>query len=488
MVRRRPQPVPGALRSALSLNPSAPRRSIFTAQAGDTQSRGDRLSPRALACILTALAAASFGCGRSAEPGGVVEVVFWHAMGGPLGDVLEDTLIAEFNATHPGIRVIPVSMGNYRALSQKIMAAAMAGEPPALAQAYETWTAQLIRGGAIVPLDSMMDLSPAFRDSIWPDMFDVFRRDNTFGGRIYSLPFNKSVPLVYYNADLFDSLGLSPAETWEEQRELLGRLCLDSNGDGDLLDEGDRWGAGITVSVWTFECLLAQAGGSLLSEDGTETAFDSPMGIEALSYLESLLHEDRSVFLASGFEHQRAFSERRTGLVEGSVTSLAYLLEDMERRAESGLPTFRIGVAPLPAGREHAVFIAGTNVVVFRSDDPRRVAAAWEFATWFLEPRQQARWFAGSGYLPAVRSALREPEALEKIERHPGLERVIGQLEYARFEPQTTAWYDGREFLSEAVEIVLYGRMSPEEALERAARLTDEEMRLDARSDRMEVE
>lgn len=438
--------------------------------------------------MLLLLLLAACGGRSGTQPGGVVEVVFWHAMGGPLGDVLEDTLIAEFNATHPDIRVVPVSMGNYRALSQKIMAGVMAGEPPALAQAYETWTAQLIRGGAIVPLDSLLALDPAFRDSVWPDIYEVFRRDNTFEGRLYSLPFNKSVPLVYYNADLFDSLGLSPAETWEEHRELLRRLCLDANGDGDLLDESDRWGAGVTVSVWTFECLLAQAGGSLLSEDGTETAFDSPMGIEALEYLESLVHEDGSVFLATGFEHQRAFSERRAGLVEGSVTSLAYLLQDMQRKAESGLPTFRIGVAPLPAGRERAVFIAGTNVVIFRSDDPRRVAAAWEFATWFLEPRQQARWFAGSGYLPAVRAALQEPEALDKIGRHPGLERVIGQLEYARFEPQTTAWYDGREFLSEAIEIVLYGRMSPEEALERAARLTDDEMRLDAGADRWEVE
>jgi hypothetical protein len=86
---------------------------------------------------------------------GQVEVVFWHAMGGPLGDMLEDTLIAEFNIQHPHIRVVPVNMGNYRALSQKIMASVMAGSPPGVAQAYETWTAQLIRGGVIVPLDSL---------------------------------------------------------------------------------------------------------------------------------------------------------------------------------------------------------------------------------------------------------------------------------------------------------------------------------------------
>ena len=85
-------------------------------------------------------------------------MIFWHAMGGPLGEYLEDTLVTEFNATHPGIEVIPVSMGNYRALCQKILASVMAGDTPVVAQAYETWTSQLIRGEALVPLDSLMAL------------------------------------------------------------------------------------------------------------------------------------------------------------------------------------------------------------------------------------------------------------------------------------------------------------------------------------------
>lgn len=418
-------------------------------------------------------AALVLACAGNDRHEDVVRVVFWHAMGGPLGDVLEDTLIAEFNATHPGIEVVPVSMGSYRALSQKIMASVLAGEPPALAQAYETWTAQLIGGEAIVPLDSMMALDTAFSSRVWPDVYEVFRNDNTFDGRIYSLPFNKSVPLIYYNAERFDSLGVSPATTWEGQRELLRRLSLDANGDGDYLDEGDRWGTAFTVSVWTFECLLAQAGGDLLSDDGSSVAFDSPYGIEALDFQRALVVEDGTAFLSTGFDHQRSFIEGRTGLLEASVTSLAFLEKDMARRRESGSSTFRMGVAPLPAGRREAVYIAGTNVVIFRSPDPEQVEAAWEFATWFLEPRQQARWFEGSGYLPAVRSALDEPEAVARIREYPGLAGVIEQLDHARYEPQTIAWYDGREFLSEAIEIALYGRMTASEALSRAADLSD---------------
>jgi len=69
---------------------------------------------------------------------------------------------------------------------------------------------------------------------------------------------------------------------------------------------------------------------------------------------------------------------------------------------------------------------------------------------------------------------------LRKFSEYPGLLSVVQHVETALHEPQATAWYDGREFLSEALEIVLYGRMSAEEALERAAALADAEIRLEA--------
>jgi len=129
-------------------------------------------------------------------------------------------------------------MGNYRALCQKILASVMAGDTPVVAQAYETWTSQLIRGDALVPLDSLMELDPAEITERWNnDFFAVFQRNNTFDGRIYSFPFNKSVQAIYYNTELMNSLELQPPETWEDYRRVLAALTLDGNNDGDLLDD-----------------------------------------------------------------------------------------------------------------------------------------------------------------------------------------------------------------------------------------------------------
>ena len=406
----------------------------------------------------------------------MVEVLFWHAMGGPLGEYLEDSLIVEFNETHPYIEVIPVSMGNYRALCQKILASVMAGDTPVVAQAYETWTSQLVRGNALVPLDSLMFLdSPEITERWNDDFFPVFQRNNTYDGRIFSFPFNKSVQAIYYNVELMDSLGLEPARTHEEYRQLLLALTWDGNADGDLLDDEDRWGTAFSPSVGMFENLLLQRGGSLMSEDGRTTAFSSEAGIEALQSIIDLIHTDGTARISSGYSHQNDFAEGTVGLVQGSTVSLAFMQSNWERRESNGDPTFTIGLAALPWESEKAVIIAGTNVILFRKNAPA-VEAGWEFIKWFTEPRQQARWSAATGYVPATRSSFERPEILARFQEYPGLEDVMRQVEYAQFEPQETFWYDGRLFLSEAVEIAVYGRMSAEEALNRAAELADAEL------------
>ena len=397
-------------------------------------------------------------------------------MGGPLGEYLEDTLITEFNATHPEIEIIPVSMGNYRALCQKILASVMAGDTPVVAQAYETWTSQLIRGNALVPLDSLMELDSEEITERWDnDFFPVFQRNNTYDGRIYSFPFNKSVQALYYNVEMMDSLGLQPPETWEDYRMVLMALTIDGNNDGDLSDDCDRWGTAFTPSVGMFENLLLQRGGTLLNSDSTRTAFASAEGRDALQLLIDLIYTDGSARISSGYTHQNDFADGTVGIVQGSTVSLAFMEQNMERMEENGESVFTIGIAPLPHDREQAVIIAGTNVILFKSDSAE-VEAAWEFIKWFTEPHQQARWSAASGYIPATSSSLDYPEIQERLQKYPGLMDVMLQVEYAQFEPQRTFWYDGRLFLSEAVEIALYGRMSAEDALGRAARLADAEL------------
>ncbi|MDD2717516.1 MAG: extracellular solute-binding protein, partial [Candidatus Wallbacteria bacterium] len=192
-----------------------------------------------LTMLMLILAIIIAGCGGPPEAvkKGPVEIIFWHGMGGPLGDALKE-MINQFNRANPEIVVKEVHMGQYDTLQQKIIASLVAGTSPDLAQCYEALTMKLISAGKIIPLNQFIDQQLDFRKE---DIFPSFLANNTYDGVIYSMPFNKSTPVMYYNKDLFRKYGLDPEKppaTWDELFEASKKLTVDTNGDG----KPDQWG------------------------------------------------------------------------------------------------------------------------------------------------------------------------------------------------------------------------------------------------------
>jgi multiple sugar transport system substrate-binding protein len=414
--------------------------------------------------VFVTLVVVTAGCGRKEEAGseGVTVVSFWHAMGGPLGDTL-DELVAEFNASRPDIEIESVSMGRYQALSQKIMAAVAAGDPPALAQAYEAWTGELIENGSAEPLNAYIDgpsgLSATELEDFVPGMLD----NNSWDGIVYSFPFNKSVRALYWNRDLFSAEGIDRAPAnWDEYMGYAKRLTKDVNGDGEI----DQWGTAGQISAWMFENLLIQNGGRILTDDGTRAAFAGPEGVEAAEFMVRLLTEYGKV--TSGYEYQNDFQAGKIGMIEGSTVSLSFM---------EGKYTFDMAVAPLPERKEKGCFVAGTNVVIFAEATPEEKQAAWEFIKWFVSPEITARWAATTGYAPVRMSAMDSATMARRFEEVDGLREVYSQLAFASYEPRSGAWYAGRKHLEEiGVESAIRQHSRPAEALKAAARAVDMEL------------
>lgn len=415
-----------------------------------------------LSCVAALIVA---GCGGGDETGadGVVTLEFWHAMGGPLGDAL-DELIAEFNETHPDIEIRSISMGRYQALSQKIMAAVAAGQPPVLAQAYEAWTEVLIENGSAEPLDGYIAGENGLSDEELADFVPGMLDNNRWNGIVYSFPFNKSVRALYWNRDVFEREGLDRAPAnWDEYLAYARATTKDLDGDG----ETDQWGTAGQISAWMFENLLIQNGGRILNEAGTQAAFDGPEGREALEFMVRLLTEYGKV--TSGYEYQNDFQAGKVAMIEGSTVSLSFM---------EGKYTFDMAVAPLPENKSKGCFVAGTNVVIFADAPQAQKDAAWAFIKWFTSPEITARWAVGTGYVPVRMSAMESDTMIARAQEIAGLNEVLGQLTYASYEPRSSAWYAGRKHLEETgVESALRKQMSPREALAAAAKAVNAELR-----------
>ncbi|MBC8385735.1 MAG: ABC transporter substrate-binding protein [Candidatus Cloacimonetes bacterium] len=410
-----------------------------------------------------------FCCGKkTAKPTDRTDVQFWHSMGGPLGSALE-SLINEFNETHPKIFINAINMGNYTALSQKLMASIQTGKQPDIAQVFESWTANMIDGDVIAPVSQFIESDPNFGEEDLNDIYPVFIKSNTINGQLVSFPFNKSVRVLYYNKDIFFQNGLDrnkPPKSWDSFLEYCRKLTLDNNKDG----VNDQFGTTLKISAWQFENLLLQAGGEIMSEDEMDALFDSREGVEALEYLTQQLNVDKTAYLSPGYDGQNDFLAGKVAMYEDSSVSIAYM-------KNTGID-FNIGISAVPIKITKRNIISGTNVAIFKNEDEKIMKAAWEFIKWFTDTKQTAKWSELTYYMPVRKSAF-EVEALKnRLASNPEIAAVYDQLNYATFEPQMSEWFETRKYLEEhVIEKVVRGILSPQKALKNAAAMIEKKIK-----------
>src|SRR5207244_629151 len=161
------------------------------------------------------------GIGTSACQGlasAETEVTVWHAMGGALGEKVKEITDA-FNKTQSEYKVTPVYKGNYTETMTAAIAAFRARQQPHVVQVFEVGTATMMSArGAIKPVHALMaEAGERFDPSAYlPAVTGYY---TSADGKMLSLPFNSSTPVLYFNKDAFKKAGLDPAKapaTWPE--------------------------------------------------------------------------------------------------------------------------------------------------------------------------------------------------------------------------------------------------------------------------------
>jgi len=174
---------------------------------------------RTLLAASTAMILVAGATSAQAQP---VEIDFWHAMGGELGDRTQE-VVDGFNASQDEFRVNAVYRGNYTETLTSAIAAFRAGEQPNLVQVFEVGTASMMAAeGAIYPVYQLMQEHGRDWDpSVYlPSVVGYYADPD---GNMLSMPFNSSTPVMYYNRDAMEAAGLdpdAPPATWGELAEM----------------------------------------------------------------------------------------------------------------------------------------------------------------------------------------------------------------------------------------------------------------------------
>lgn len=391
------------------------------------------------------------------------EIVFWHAMGGPLG-VCMDNLINEYNSQSPDYYVKAINMGGYDTLQKKLLASLIANEAPDLAQNYETLTKKFIRHDKIVCLDDLLAQEPDKGKNIREDVLPVLIRNATFGGKLYSFPFNKSVQVLYYNKNMFKKVGLDPEKpprTFKELREYCQKIVDYYKNEGKDEPASDKiYGYGCARSNnWSFLNRIKANKGFIVrreNPDGTlsqdekgilKCGFNQPEAIEALSFLQNMLN-DGLAKEGQGFEHQNDFTAGYCGIIESSVTSKIFMK----------ITDFELGMAPVPGSYNedgsiyNSTILSGTNICIFKNGNDKKIAGAWDFVKWFTNTENGVKWSIGTTYMPVRKSSIESDSMKAAIAKDPNLNAVYQSINNLTFEPRITAWFEIRDQIADYLE------------------------------------
>jgi multiple sugar transport system substrate-binding protein len=400
----------------------------------------------------------------SESPSGPVTLTFWHGYSDAEADSL-NALLDEWNAANPDIQVEPLFVNNDKAL-QKLTVALQGGEPPDITYQYGSSLPQLAAAPGLVDLTDWVK-EP---DVNWEDFIAGARTAATFDGKVLGLPALIDDLAIVYNKTLFGDAGLEyPNDqwTWDDLRAAAKALT----------DQADkRFGFSYPMdasedSVWHYDPLLWQLGGSILNEDESQAAFNSPEGLQALEVLTGMAVDDKSVFLdIQNSAYTDIFNSGRIGMLMTGPWDL------------SSFPDVDYGVEILPGFDGDHQTIAGPDMWSVFDNGGGREQAALEFLNWLTAPEQVKKEALATGHLPIRLSVTEDPAFLEDFgAAFPGVDVFAENLtNVVQARPVLAAYPAVSEAMGLAIVSAMLGESEPQAALDEAAAQANEALALGA--------
>ena len=392
------------------------------------------------------------GCGGSALERGPVTLVFKYArILGPADPVPE--LLREFEAAHPNVRVRGEALPWTSDEQHQFYVINLEGRSPGfdVMMLDVIWVPEFARAGWL------LDLTPGLHPGELAPYFPSTVEAATDHGRVWALPWNMNVGLLYYRADLLGKYGLAPPETFDELARQVVRIRA---GERDPALDGYLWQAkqyeGLVVNV--LEAFWAN-GTRLLADDGT--LFPEPgRAAEALGFLRGLIASGVSPAWTPAADEElsrRAFGDGRAVFLRNWPYAM-----DLFQARDSPVRG-RVGIAPLPGlagGPRGAGSTGGAHLGVSRRS--RHPELAVDLARFLTSERAQKAIALGAALSP-TREALYHDPGL--VRSRPELPALHALMRAGRSRPVTPYYLLLSSTVQPEFSAVLVGLKAPARAI-----------------------
>lgn len=431
---------------------------------------------RAFAPLAAAAAglAVAIGAGTASAQS---EIQWWHAMGGALGERVNE-IADNFNKSQSEFVVVPTYKGNYGETMTAGIAAFRSGKPPHILQVFEVGTATMMAAeGAIKPIHELMaETGEPFDPAAYIGAVTSYY--TTPDGRMLSMPFNSSTPVLWYNKDAFREAGLDPEQppkTWPEVGEAARKLIA----AGYECGFSTAWISWIHLenfSAWHDVPIGTKENG--FAGFDTEFVFNSPLHVRHIQQLADWQSE--KIFVYGG----------RRNLGNAKFTSGECPMYTESSAGYGGFKAgaqFEFGTANLPywpdvEGAPQNTIIGGASLWVMGGHSAADYKGVARFMRFLSLPMVQAYWHAYTGYVPITQAAYDLMKAVKFYDDFPGRDIPILQMTGAAPTPNSKGLRFGnflqvRDVIYEELEAVWAGDKTAQEALDSAVARGNELLR-----------
>ena len=375
---------------------------------------------RALSLVALVGALAVLGLPPAAQA--KTEIHFWHALSGQLGEALE-TQAKQFNDSQGEYEIKPLRKGSYPETLTAAIAAYRQKNPPHIVQVFEVGTQTMMLSGAVYPVHELMQQNEIKID--WNDFIKSVVGYYTKDGKLYSMPYNSSTPIFYYNKDAFKKAGLDPEKppkTWAEVEAYAKKVM----------------GAGAA------KCGFSTAWPSWIQVENMHATHDQPFatknnGFGAVEGVELLINREfgvKHVGRLAEWQKQGVFSYGgRQGTADPKFVNGDCAMYMHSSALIGGFTRgvkFDWGTAELPHWgapyKKATSIIGGATLWVLKGKPQAEYRGVARFLEFLAKPENQMWWHVNTGYLAISNTAVRNLEQGYHFVKNPKQYTAFAQL------------------------------------------------------------
>ena len=340
-----------------------------------------------------------------------VQITFWHAMTSANETALQQ-LTDEYNASQAKVRVQLENQGGYKQTLDKYVQSG-ADSRPELVMLPEYTVQQIADSDSVIPVGACIEAS-GYDTSAFLDR--ALRSYQTEGVQ-WSMPFNVSAPVLFYNKVAFEAAGVDPEDppvTLDELRAA-AQAIVDGPGEGTgiAFDSGVDSGGGWFIEQW-----FARAGEPYADNDNgrsapaTRVLYAGPLGVDLLTTVQSMIQDGLAVTVGDNPNGQDALlkladPQRPAAMAIATSAAIGTVKTVLDGGLIPGITSEQLGIGPMPGpGEVPSAIVGGASLYVVAEQGDAQAAAAWDFIEFLTSAQSQSTWAAATGYVPVREDAV----------------------------------------------------------------------------------